>query len=234
MIAVELAQSALGWWQEAGVDVIVGEEPRDWLNPKAEAAPHAGAAAPAPLKGLPDTLESFQAWLESTDRLPFAAPSAPRLGASGDPASGLMILTDMPSAEDCAAGMLLAGEAGRLFDRMLAAIGRSRESVYLAALSPIRSPDGSLGAEAKACARIARHHIGLAAPRALLMLGDACARALTGSAMAAARGNWHEIDTPAGRIRALATIRPQELLLQPALKAHAWADLQLLMEGLKQ
>ena len=38
-MASNWAASALDWWQEAGVDVIVGETPREWLSPKAKTAP---------------------------------------------------------------------------------------------------------------------------------------------------------------------------------------------------
>ena len=228
------AASALSWWQEAGVDTLVDETPRDWLNPKAVAAPAAPQAAPAPTEEMPEGLEAFTAWLAETDTLPFASASAPRIAPSGDPKAGLMILTDMPSAEDAAAGRLFSGEVGTLLDRMLAAIGRSRETVYLAPFSPIRPAVGRIDAGGVAAlAAIARHHVGLAEPRALLLFGDSCARALLGEPMTAARGRWHALDTPAGPVKTLVTIRPQELLTQRKLKTHAWADLQLLMEALK-
>ncbi|MEA3047010.1 MAG: uracil-DNA glycosylase, partial [Sphingomonadales bacterium] len=135
-------------------------------------------------------------------------------------------------AEDAAAGSLLSGAAGALFDRMLAAIGRSRETVYLASLSPLRTPTGNLGGEVGQLTRIARHHIGLVAPRALLLFGDPCSKALIGPAVAGARGRWHEFETPAGAIRTLVTIKPEKLVETPAWKKFAWADLQMLMEAL--
>lgn len=233
----ELEHSALGWWVEAGVDVIVGEEPRDWL--RAAPAPletkgfAPAARAPEPDDALPGQLDLFQEWLRTSDRVPHHAPAAPRVCPAGDPAAGLMIMIDMPSAEDCSAGTLLSGEVGRLFDRMLAAIGRDRSTVYFAALSCLRSADGRLSGEPeKQCALLARHHIGLAAPRALLLFGDGAAKALLGLPATRARGRWHEVATHAGPVRTIATISPRQLLSHPAQKAHAWADLQLLMEGL--
>ena len=235
-MASDWAASALTWWADAGVDVIVGEEPRDWLNPKAPAPSTAPAPSVRPsAEPIPDQLDLFQSWLATSDALPFASASAPRVTPCGDPAAGLMVMIDMPAAEDCASGAMLSGEAGQLFDRMLAAIGRTREMIYLAALSCLRSPTGRFDAAgAAACAEIARRHIGLAAPRALLLFGDSCSKALLGGAVAQTRGRWHEIATPHGVVRTLATIRPEDLIRQPRLKALAWADLQLLMEGLKQ
>jgi uracil-DNA glycosylase family 4 len=239
--AFAAAASALQWWDEAGVDILIDETPRDWLRPKprdeAPATPEATApAAPASAsaqadEALPGQLDLFQAWLRDSDRLPFAAPAAPRVCPSGDPASGLMIVADMPTGEDCAAGTLIAGEAGRLFDRMLAAIGRDRSSIYLAALSCLRSPTGSFTSDAaKQCATLARHQIGLVAPKAVLLFGDATAKALLGLSVAQARGRWHEIATHHGAIKALVTISPKQLLDAPRLKRLAWEDLQMLIE----
>jgi DNA polymerase len=231
----QAAASVLRWWSDAGVDVLLDEAPRDWLNPQ-KAVP---VVAPAPLevKGSapPEQLGLFRAWLAESVALPYAAPSAPRVCPSGDPESDLMILTDMPSSEDCAAGTLISGEAGRLFDRMLAAIGRSRETIYLAALSCLRSPDGRFNTDgAKSCAALARHHAGLVQPKALLIFGDAASKALLGLPLAQARGKWHDLATHAGPIRALVTLPPSYLLNQPAAKAHAWADLQRLVEEVKR
>lgn len=237
------AASLLQWWSDAGVDVMIDEAPRDWLRPKPAPEPVIAAVAEAgtrafapaePAPALPDQLPLFRAWLAKSDRVPLATPSAPRVCPSGDPASGLMILTDMPTGEDCASGTLLSGEAGRLFDRMLAAIGRSRETIYLAALSCLRSPDGRLATPvAKSCADLARHHVGLARPRALLLLGDAVSKALLGLSMAQARGKWHEIPVYGGTVRAIVTLPPDYLLKQPMAKSHAWADLQMLIDEVK-
>lgn len=221
------AESALNWWSEAGVDTLVAEEPRNWLEHK----PPAKAPAPAaPAEAIPDTLDAFRAWFVDPARLPKGTRA---IAPSGDPASGLMVLVDMPGAQDRDA--LISGAPGTLFDNMLAAMKppRSRDTIYLAPLTPVRTPTGRIdpGAEAR-LAGIARHHIALAKPEAVLLFGDACAKALLGGAVAATRGRWHEISTPAGPVRAVATLSPEFLDRQPAQKKLAWEDLQMLMEGL--
>jgi DNA polymerase len=232
------AASALQWWIDAGVDVVASEAPRDWLKPAPAPLPIetkalVEPAAPAP-EALPGQLDLFQAYLRDGTGLAFASPSAPNVCPSGDPASGLMVMTGMPSVADCASGTLLSGEEGTLFDRMIAAMGRSRESIYLAAISCFRSPDGRLaGAAEKQCGLLARHHIGLAAPKALILFGDDAGRALLGLAVARGRGRWHEIQTHAGPVPAILTFSPRFLLAHPAQKGLAWADLQMAMERLR-
>jgi uracil-DNA glycosylase len=217
------AEGALDWWEEAGVDTVVGEEPRDWLSPKA--ATRAEPVADA----LPDALEALQAWLATSADVPLAAPTASRGAPAGDPAAGLMVMVDMPSAD----GTLLGGEAGAMFDRMLAAIGRGRDTIYLASLVPTLVPTGTIDANSAArLGEIARHHVGLVAPRALLLFGDLCGKALLGLAVAEGRARWHQIVTPAGPIKTLVTIRPEKLVDRPEFKRFVWEDLQMLKEEL--
>jgi DNA polymerase len=140
-----------------------------------------------------------------------------------------MVLVDMPSPE----GGLLGGEAGALFDRMLAAIGRGRDTIYLAPLSPARTPTGTIDAASVArLGEIARHHVGLVAPTALLLFGDLCGKALLGLAVAEGRAKWHQVVTSAGPIKTLVTIRPEKLIDRPAFKKYVWEDLQMLKEEL--
>lgn len=227
-------ESLLQWWNDAGVDCLVDEVPRDWLR-AASRSPAAAAPAPAAPLGdsWPDQLDLFQSFLASDETLPFAAPRAPRICPAGDPSAGLMLLSDMPQLADCSSGVLLSGEAGALFDNMLAAIGRDRGSIYLASLSCLRSATGTFTSETAAiCAELARHHVALVRPKALVLLGDACSKALLGLSVMQARGRWHNLTTPAGEIPALASFHPSFLLGQPVAKRHAWADLLMLKDKL--
>lgn len=232
---IDEARSAIDWWATAGVDTLIEEEPRDWLAaPRVVAAPQSAAvpvqlAAPA---ALPADLVALRHHFETQPDLPFAGPGTTRTLPSGDPASGLMMLADMPTSEDAMAGQIFSGDCGLLFDRMLAAIGRDRASVYLTTLSCLAAPGGRLDAEtASACGALARRHVALAAPRRLLLLGEAAVRVMTGLALPAARGRLLPIDIDGARVNAVATYHPRYLLQRPAAKAGAWADLQRLVEG---
>jgi DNA polymerase len=145
-----------------------------------------------------------------------------------------MILVDMPDREDEAAGALLSGAAGRLFDRMLAAIGRDRQSVYLTALSVKRPPAGRVTDEAaEKLEALIRHHLSLAAPKRVLALGNAASRALTGLDVTQARGSLRVIKHDGGTSEVLASFHPRFLFERPAAKADAWRDLKMLIGGLE-
>ena len=222
------AASALEWWHEAGVDAIVDDMSRDWLE-EAPATDILPGAAPAGT--LPTTLEAFLAW-RTGPAAPEAGWPGRALGVQGDAATGLMIVVDMPDREDEATGLLLSGGAGRLFDRMLAAIGRSRQSTYLAALMLKRPPAGRVPDEtAQALAALIRHHLSLAAPKRVLVLGNAASRAITGMDVAHARGNLHAVNHGGGTSQIVASFHPRFLLERSAAKADAWTDLKLLIGG---
>ncbi|MBY0284275.1 MAG: uracil-DNA glycosylase [Sphingomonas sp.] len=242
-IDTAIGASALDWWREAGVDALIDEVPRNWLATEpapvplrhAPAARHAArpAAPVAPALSFPDTLAAFEAWRLSDDAPEAAWPGA-RIGAQGSAASGLMILIEMPERED-SPDKLLSGAPGALFDRMLAAIGRDRASIYLVPMAVVRPISGRIPAETEASlATLIRAHIRLAAPKALLIIGNAASRALIGTDVARARGHLHAINHEGGEgsATAVASFHPRFLLERPAAKAEAWKDLQLLIRGL--
>lgn len=227
-IGIAEARSALAWWIEAGVDAAVQEEPRNWLKPPAPPAP-AEPTAPPPNVTRPshETLTELQDWLASSAHLPLASATAKRVLPQGPENAAVMLLSDAPSLEDYAAGQPIGGEAWELAKKMLAAIGIAPEQAYSASLSPINAPGARLSdPDRDDYAEIARRHIRLAAPRRLLLFGDAPSQALLGKPLAQARGHVHRIDG----VRTVATFHPRQLIKRPLDKRLAWQDLLLLME----
>ncbi len=233
------AASALEWWRDAGVDTLVGDDPFDWLaaeEPLAVASPHpttSPSATPAtPASAMPAVIADFLTW-----RIGEAAPEAdwrvPLVTASGPADADLMILIDCPERD--AADSLLGGAAGRLFDRMLAAIGRSRADVHLASVCAARPIAGRMPRDMEGrLGEIARHHAALAAPRRLLVMGDAASRAILSANVMEKRGRLHALNHKGGKTTdVVASFHPRMLLERPALKAEGWRDLQLLTAGIK-
>ncbi len=229
-IGLSEAKSALGWWLDAGVDTAIGETPRDWLKPapppqlRQPSAPEAPASTP---RTVHETLDQFRLWLEHSDALPMHGTSRHRILPRGAVQAPVMLLADLPGAEDAAAGQPLSGECWQLAVAMLGAIGLSGEDAYCASLSCFHAPGAKLrGAELEACAEIAREHIRLAQPQRLLLLGNAPAQALLGKDLIAARGHAHKVEG----VRTVATFHPRHLIHRTLDKALAWKDLMLLME----
>lgn len=224
-------ESLLSWWALAGVDHAVNELPVNWLRPAV--APIRPKDAPQGDAILPDTLDAFHAWLASNPSLHEAGWSSQRILPAGTQNAAIMVICDLPDAEDTETGSLLSGNTGALFDAMLAAIGRSRQDIYLSSLSVARAPGGILSdQDLEILATRMRHQIALAAPQRILLLGEKTNRALLAADTLEQPSGLQSINHPAGTVPATASRHPRFLLRQPEAKAQSWRALQYLVEDL--
>jgi uracil-DNA glycosylase len=227
--------SLMSWWREMGVDSLVDDVASSWLgranlSARAKNAVTTEPAAQRETSLLPATLPAFTTWLMNSPDVAGAGPANRRIAPTGAITSGLMVLIDMPEAGDT--DHLLSGEAGMLFDRMLAAIGRDRSSIYLASVATDRPPSGMIDdAALPRLSEIARHHVKLAAPKRLWLLGGAPSRALIAMSEIEGGGRLHQINHEAGTVAAIASLHPRNLLQSPRRKAAVWADMQNLFKG---
>jgi DNA polymerase len=235
------------WWKLAGVDTPTADHATSWLAPEPQrpepriAAPDAQAERPRPapsaaIQVQPDPVwDAFDSLEALTAKVRADHPRAPF--ADGNPASGLLVLGEAPSAEDLRTGRPFSGPAGQFLDRMLATIGIDRTGCYVALLCPRKPTPGTPSPEDIAADRaLTRAHIRLASPRHILLLGANPVQALTGDAtpISRIRGSWLIVDAGAGAVPALATFNPAYLLRRPEEKAGAWADLLALKHRLSQ
>lgn len=246
-----LTASTLDWWQEAGVDVLVEADPRDWLVPEqplilstaavpaprfdATARPAAAPAGIAPATAaMPDTIAAFLDWRCGPDAPEAGWPGATII-ASGPVDAAIMVLVDLPDRDDCDAEKLLSGSVGRLFDRMLAAIGRTRDSVHVASVCAKRPAAGRVARDLEArLGEVARTHVALVAPKRLFVLGNAASRAVLGMDVMSARGTLHRFNYGDAHSEVVASHHPRFLIEKPIAKADAWKDLQLLSGGITE
>lgn len=144
----------------------------------------------------------------------------------GDRRAALMLVGEGPGAEEDQRGEPFVGQAGKLLDNMLAAIGLKRgEGVYIANAVKCRPPHNRTpeAGEIASCLPYLQRQIELVQPRLLVALGRPAAQALldTEIAIGAARGKQFE---RAG-VPVVVTYHPAYLLRNPQDKAKAWEDL---------
>ena len=255
-----LAQSTCDWWSLAGLDALVGEEPAGWLvlppaNDAAAAKPKTRpslAAEPelAPLPAVlqrqeapqvaeakgpvvfPDDWTEFQQWLATSADVPGSQWDARRVLPVGEVGAPLMLLTAWPEIDDQRDGTLFSGAAGKLLDAMLQAIGRARGDCYVASLAVTRPAGGRCdGEEAAELDRLLWHHLRLAKPGRLLLIGSDIVRMAAATALPDARGKLLNINQDGGKVEAVAVAHPAMLLARPAQKAAAWDSLKLFNWG---
>ena len=131
-----------------------------------------------------------------------------------------------PGAEEDEQGEPFVGQAGRLLDNMLAAIGcRRGEDAYIANVVKCRPPGNRTptAEEAAACAPFLDRQIELVAPKLIVALGkSAVVRLLnTDAAVASLRGKVHDYRG----VPVVVTYHPAYLLRSLPEKAKAWEDL---------
>lgn len=146
----------------------------------------------------------------------------------GDHGARWMLVGEGPGAEEDQRGEPFVGQAGKLLDSMLAAVGLQRqEGVFIANTVKCRPPHNRTpeAGEIAACRPFLERQIALVQPRLLIALGRPAALSLlnTEVSIAAARGKRFDFKgTPV-----VVTYHPAYLLRNPQDKGKAWEDLCL-------
>jgi DNA polymerase len=144
----------------------------------------------------------------------------------GDENADWMLIGEAPGAEEDRLGDPFVGQAGRLLDAMLAAIGLDRgTNVYIANVLKCRPPGNRNPApeEVAKCTPHLLRQIELVRPKLILAMGRFAAQTLLGSdaSIASLRGKLHRY---AG-VPLIVTYHPAYLLRTLPDKAKAWEDL---------
>jgi uracil-DNA glycosylase len=178
------------------------------------------------------SLEELKSILDTFEGVSLRKTATQLVFADGNPSARVMFVGEAPGKEEDREGRPFVGRAGQLLDRMLAAIGLDRTSVYIANIVPWRPPGNRTPTpqESQLCMPFIQRQIELADPDVLVLLGGSSAAALTGArdGILKLRGRWLEYDTGTRKIKALATLHPAYLLRTPSQKKLAWRDFRAL------
>lgn len=188
------------------------------------------ASAAADFEALAKAVAAFE-------HCPLKAGARSTVFADGIPGADLLVIGEAPGRDEDLVGRPFVGRAGQLLDRMLAAIGRSRETNTLISNVIFWRPPGNrtpTQVEIAICKPFVERLIELTAPKAVLLAGGAPMGALLGiTGIMRARGTWRDVETASGfRVPALPMFHPAFLLRQPAEKRLAWSDLLALEKKL--
>ena len=150
----------------------------------------------------------------------------------GSPTARLMFVGEGPGADEDAQGLPFVGKAGQLLNNMIAAMGLTREEVYIANVVKCRPPGNRVPApeEGATCTPFLFRQIDVVRPQVLVALGATAATWLLGSRqpLAGLRGRVHSVRGT----QLIVTYHPAYLLRDPRQKKEAWADLQIAMREL--
>lgn len=181
-----------------------------------------------------ETLEDIRREMAGCTRCPLCKGRSNIVFGTGNPEADIVFVGEAPGREEDLQGEPFVGEAGRLLDRMLFAMGLERSRVYICNLEKCRPPQNRDPApeEIAACEPFLKRQLAAISPRIIVALGRVSAQALLGvdTPIGRLRGHWHSYEG----IPLLPTFHPAYLLRNPAAKQDAWEDLKLVMKRLRE
>lgn len=202
-------------------------------GPQAQSAAASAPAAPPPAASSADWdgLRALVAGCAACGLCKQRKQAVFGVGAQSGP---WLFVGEGPGADEDEQGEPFVGQAGKLLDSMLAAIGcRRGEDTYIANVVKCRPPGNRTPTpeEAAACAPFLDRQIELIAPKLIVALGKSAVIRLlaTDAAVASLRGKVHRYrDIPV-----VVTYHPAYLLRSLHEKAKAWEDLVLARRTLR-
>ena len=184
------------------------------------------------------TIEALREVVASFDGCNLKRTAKNTVFADGNPQADIMFIGEAPGRDEDLQGLPFVGRSGQLLDRMLAAIGLTRENAYISNVIPWRPPGNRAPTpqETEICRPFIERHIELVKPKVIVMLGGSSAKTLlkTTDGIMRLRGKWNEISTENSKTKAMPTLHPAYLLRQPAHKRLAWQDFLQIKKELKQ
>ncbi len=178
-----------------------------------------GASAQNQVQSAPDFSRIEQA-ITDCFKCDFATEHTRKTAGKGD-ASALMVVTlssVMTEAEE------------QLLIKMFQAIGLETDDIYLTSLLKCQLPDDVLAtpSQIKSCSVFLKQQISLIQPDYLFVMGEQASQYLLqqDAALDDLRSHQHEY----AKIPVVVSYAPADLLLSPADKKKAWADLQSLQK----
>ncbi|HKD12664.1 MAG TPA: uracil-DNA glycosylase [Thermoanaerobaculia bacterium] len=192
------------------------------------AGPETAALVPGALTDLP----ALSRFLEGCPRCKLSRGRTHIVFGQGNPKADLMFVGEAPGHEEDVQGLAFVGRAGQLLTRIIEAMGRKREDVFICNVLKCRPPNNRNPEpdEVASCIPFLEEQIRLIAPRVIVTLGTFAAQAVLGTdePIGRLRGRWRS----ARGVRIMPTFHPAFLLRSPERKKDVWEDMKLVRDFL--
>ena len=229
-----LREMGLGpvWKLRAPTSSAAADEPGDSVAPVAQVA-EMPPAAPSPATAAMDW-SALAANVAACRQCGLCEARKLAVLGVGDRNADWLFVGEGPGAEEDQRGEPFVGQAGKLLDSMLAAIGLKRgEDVYIANAVKCRPPGNRTPTpeETATCWPYLERQIELIRPKLIVALGRPAAQTLlrTEIKIGAARGKCFDYRG----IPVVVSYHPAYLLRTPLDKARAWEDLCFMRHTMK-
>jgi uracil-DNA glycosylase family 4 len=199
-----------------------------------ERTPRAPSPAPEPVAARspgdePPRIDEVRRALGDCKRCKLCSGRKNLVFGVGNPKARLVFVGEGPGAEEDNQGLPFVGAAGQLLTKMIAAMGYTRDEVYICNVVKCRPPGNRNPEpdEIEACQPFLEAQLNAIRPSVIIALGKFAAQTLlrTNTPITRLRGQWREyVGVPL-----MPTFHPAYLLRSPAEKKAAWTDLQAVM-----
>lgn len=195
----------------------------------------APGAPPLPVQGdAAEALAAIRADLGDCRRCQLGETRRQLVFGIGDPAARVVLVGEAPGREEDERGEPFVGEAGRLLDRILFAMGLQRAEVYICNVLKCRPPENRdpEPLEVATCEPFLIRQLEAIRPALIIALGRFAIQTLlqTKTPISRLRGTWQEYRG----IPLMPTYHPAYLLRNPHAKRELWNDMQKVLERLRQ
>ena len=150
--------------------------------------------------------------------------------SDGNFRSKIMLVGEGPGQKEDEIGKPFMGDAGKLLNKMLAAIDIKRESIYITNVVNYRPPNNRkpTTAEINKYSKFLYEHISIINPKILILMGSTAMEALIGNnfKISKERGIWKDVIIKGKTYLSIVTFHPAYLLRQPDQKKYSWIDLK--------
>ncbi|HEU4731823.1 MAG TPA: uracil-DNA glycosylase family protein [Kofleriaceae bacterium] len=207
-----------------------------------QAAPPSAEALPVVEPPIPlgrRTLAQIRAELGDCTRCKLHTTRRSIVFGVGAPDAPLMFVGEAPGEQEDRRGEPFVGRAGELLDKMIEAMGWTRDTVYIANTTKCRPPGNRNPQpdELAQCMPFLHAQIASIAPRIIVALGRPASNQLLeiDAPITSLRGKFHDYPRFASDrhgLKIMPTFHPAYLLRDPDKKRLAWADLKLVMAEL--
>ena len=192
--------------------------------------PHKKEPPPSPLTTDDATLEEIRLDLGDCKRCDLKSRGGKIVFGSGAAHADLFIVGEWPDSDEDKTGKPFQGANGELLDRMLQAIGMTREQVYLTNIVKCRPAQDKPPSETeiKTCRSFLLRQIAVVSPKVILAMGPLATQTLLKNKkpLSRLRGRFHTFHG----IDLMPTFHPAFLIANPDLKKATWLDLQMVQK----
>jgi DNA polymerase len=218
--ALAAGRSQLEYLRDLGFDEI----------PAVQRAVQVQAAAPPGT----ESLAAIRADLGDCQRCGLGKTRQCLVFGAGNPQARLLLVGEAPGREEDEKGEPFVGEAGRLLDRILFAMGLQRDEVYICNVLKCRPPGNRNPEpdEVSTCEPFLIRQLTAIRPQIIVALGLFAVQTLLQSKVpiGKVRGTWQQYQG----IPLMPTYHPAYLLRNPNGKREVWADMKQVVERLRE